>query len=79
MTGNDGWELVRLTPAGRIDRRIALPIAKPSMVAFGGRALDTLYVTSIRPTGDLSKQPQAGSLFALRPGVTGIPEPLFKG
>jgi sugar lactone lactonase YvrE len=79
MTGNDGWELVRLTPAGRIDRRIALPIAKPSMVAFGGRALDTLYVTSIRPTSDLSKQPQAGSLFALRPGVTGIPDPLFKG
>jgi len=79
MTGNDGWELVRLTPAGRIDRRVALPIAKPSMVAFGGRALDTLYVTSIRPTGNLSKQPQAGSLFALRPGVTGIPEPLFKG
>jgi L-arabinonolactonase len=79
MTGNDGWELLRLTPAGRIDRRVALPIAKPSMVAFGGRALDTLYVTSIRPTGDLSKQPQAGSLFAFRPGVTGIPEPLFKG
>ena len=79
MTGNDGWELVRLTPAGRIDRRIALPIAKPSMPAFGGHDLDTIYLTSIRPTGDLSDQPQAGSLFALRPGVTGIPEPQFKG
>jgi L-arabinonolactonase len=79
MTGNDGWELVRLTPAGRIDRRIALPIAKPSMIAFGGPALDVLYVTSIRPAGDLSSQPQAGSLFALRPGVTGLLEPLFKG
>lgn len=79
MTGNDGWELVRLTPAGHIDRRIPLPIAKPSMVAFGGRTLDALYITSIRPAGDLSAQPQAGSLFALRPGVTGLPEPLFKG
>jgi sugar lactone lactonase YvrE len=48
------------------------------MVAFGGRALDILYVTSIRSAGDLSNQPQAGSLFALRPGVTGVPEPLFR-
>ncbi len=79
MAGNDGWELVRLTPAGRIDRRVALPIAKPSMVAFGGRTLDILFITSIRPTSDLSSQPQAGSLFAFRPGVTGVPEPLFKG
>jgi L-arabinonolactonase len=78
MAGNDGWELVRLTPDGRIDRRIPLPIAKPSMVAFGGRALDTLYVTSIRSVGNLSNQPQSGSLFALRPGVTGLPEPLFR-
>ena len=68
MTGNDGWEILRLTPAGRVDRRIALPIAKPSMVAFGGRALDVLYITSIRPA-DVTAQPQAGSLFALRPGT----------
>ena len=78
MTGNDGWEILRLTPAGHVDRRIALPIAKPSMVAFGGRALDVLYITSIRPA-DVTAQPQAGSLFALRPGVTGLPEPRFKG
>jgi sugar lactone lactonase YvrE len=29
----DGWELVRFTPTGRVDRRIALPVAKPSMLA----------------------------------------------
>jgi L-arabinonolactonase len=80
MAGNDGWELVRFTPAGKIDRRIPLPIAKPSMPAFGGRELDTIYVTSIRPGGvDLSDQPLAGSLFAVRPGVKGLPEPRFKG
>jgi L-arabinonolactonase len=77
MTGNDGWEILRLTPDGRIDRRIALPIAKPSMVAFGGPALDVIYITSIRPA-DVTGQPQAGSLFAVRPGVTGIPEPRFE-
>ena len=79
MAANDGWEIVRFTPAGRVDRRIALPVAKPSMVAFGGPRLDTLYITSIRPTTDLEGQPQAGSLFAVDAGVKGLPEPLFAG
>src|SRR5262245_3416675 len=77
----DGWELVRFTPAGKVDRRIALPVAKPSMLAFGGERLDTLYVPYIRPANvDLSNQPLAGSLFAVDgAGVTGLPEPLFAG
>lgn len=80
MAGIDGWELVRFTPAGKIDRRIRLPVAKPTMPAFGGRELDTLFVTSIRPSGvDLSDQPHAGGIFALRPGVKGILEPRFAG
>jgi sugar lactone lactonase YvrE len=48
------------------------------MCAFGGASLDTLFVTSIRPEGiDLSDQPLAGGVFALRPGVRGLPEPMF--
>ena len=78
MAGNDGWEIVRFTPDGNIDRRIALPVAKPSMVAFGGDRLDIIYVTSIRPKADLENQPQAGSLFAVQAGATGLPEPRFK-
>ena len=77
---SDGWELVRFTPAGEVDRRIPLPVAKPSMLAFGGARLDTIYVTSIRPANaDLSKQPLAGSLFAVEAGLSGLPEPLFAG
>jgi L-arabinonolactonase len=79
MAGNDGWELVRFTPRGEIDRRIKLPVAKPSMLAFGGPKLDIIYVTSIRPASGLEQQPQAGSLFAMAAGVTGLPEPRFKG
>ena len=78
MAGNDGWEIVRFTPQGRIDRRIALPIAKPSMLSFGGPRLDVIYVTSIRPGKGLSEQPQAGSLFAVEAGVTGLAEPRFR-
>jgi L-arabinonolactonase len=80
MTGNDGWEVLRVTPSGKIDQRIRLPIAKPSMVAFGGSRLGILYITSIRPQGvDLSDQPLAGGLFAVRPGAKGMSEPRFKG
>ncbi len=79
MAGNDGWEIVRFTPKGKIDRRIVLPVAKPSMVAFGGPKLDIIYVTSIRPAAGLKDQPMAGSLFAISAGVIGLPEPHYKG
>ena len=39
-------QLVRLTPAG-IDRVVDVPMANPSDVAFGGPALDRLYLTAI--------------------------------
>ena len=71
---------MRFTPAGKVDRRIALPVAKPSMLAFGGPHLNVIYVTSIRPANaDLSKQPLAGCLFAIEAGVSGLPEPLCAG
>lgn len=79
MAGNDGWEIVRFTPKGKIDRRIKLPVAKPSMLAFGGPRLDVIYVTSIRPASGLEEQPLAGGLFAVSAGITGLPEPRYKG
>jgi sugar lactone lactonase YvrE len=76
ICGNDAGLVHRITPAGRLDRSLAVPVKKPAMCAFGGAQLDTLFVTSIRPEGiDLSDQPLAGGLFALRPGVRGLPEP----
>jgi len=76
ICGNDAGMIHRFTPAGKLDRSFELPVKKPAMCAFGGPGLDTLYVTSIRPDNiDLSDQPLAGGLFALRPGVRGLPEP----
>ena len=84
MAGVSGWELVRFTPAGVVDRVIAMPVEKPTKIAFGGKDLDTLYVTSIGPAlctpGTLEQQPLAGGLFALRvPGVQGLPTWRFGG
>ncbi len=79
ICGNDAGLIHRFTPDGRLDRSLAVPVKKPAMCAFGGRNLDVLFVTSIRPGGDLSDQPLAGGLFALNPGVQGLAEPSFAG
>ena len=75
ICGNDAGLIHRFTPEGKLDRSLAVPVKKPAMCAFGGADLDTLFVTSIRPAGDLADQPLAGGVFALRPGVKGLPEP----
>ncbi|HSV59367.1 MAG TPA: SMP-30/gluconolactonase/LRE family protein [Variovorax sp.] len=75
ICGNDAGLVHRFTPEGKLDRSLTVPVKKPAMCAFGGSGLDTLFVTSIRPGGDLSDQPLAGGVFALRPGVQGLPEP----
>ena len=77
-----GWSLARLTPEGEIDRIVELPVEIPTMPAFGGRDLDTIFITSIGPGGGFPTepgQPQAGGVFAVDAGVSGLPEPRFAG
>jgi len=74
---NDAGLLLRFTPEGQLDRSIALPVTKPSMCTFGGRELDTLFVTSIRPANGANEHD--GHLFAVRPGVRGTPECGYAG
>ena len=77
-----GWALLRATPDGDVDRVIDLPVEKPSMPAFGGDALDIMYVTSISTGGSTpagAGQPLAGALLTVAAGVRGLPEPLFAG
>lgn len=73
--------IVRYAPDGRIDRVIDMPVDKPTALAFGGPALDKLYITTasqhMRPD-ELAAQPLAGALLVLEPGVRGLPEPRFK-
>ena len=74
ICGNDDGCVHRFTPDGKLDRTITLPVLKPAMCAFGGADMSTLFITSIRPEGDVSKQPLAGGVFAVRPGTSGLPE-----
>ena len=81
MAGISGWQVYRITPDGRLDRTIDLPVEKPTKPMFGGPRLDTLYVTSLRQGLDPGRpQPEAGSLFAITGlGVTGLPQTRFQG
>ncbi|BAN27464.1 SMP-30/gluconolactonase/LRE family protein [Caballeronia insecticola] len=74
---NDAGRLLRFTPQGKLDREIALPASKPSMCAFGGSDLSTLFVTTIRPASNATEDD--GYVFALNPGVQGLPEPHYAG
>jgi len=78
ICGNDGACVLRFTPSGKLDRRIDLPMAKPSMCAFGGPNLDILLVTSIG-AGKAENDTWAGAVLMLRPGVSGMAETYFSG
>jgi L-arabinonolactonase len=74
--------VVRYLPDGREDRAIGLPTSQPTRPAFGGRDLGTLYVASAHDGMDAAarrRDRHAGALFALDPGVRGLPEPRFAG
>ncbi|UUX50158.1 SMP-30/gluconolactonase/LRE family protein [Nisaea acidiphila] len=79
MAGVDGWQILRLTPDGRIDRTIPVPVEKPTCLAFGGPDLTDLYITCMGPglitPGTEDRQPDAGGLFVCTPGVAGYAPP----
>jgi len=61
---------------------VDIPASRVTCCAFGGANLDELYVTTSRMNVDpseIEKHPQAGGLFALSPGVCGLPRPQFAG
>lgn len=78
----NGGVVARITPEGKLDRLIRLPVQQITSCAFGGPKLDTLFITTARQNLDadrLAAQPLAGSVFAVRPGVTGLAETPFVG
>ena len=77
-----GSRVVRYRPDGSIDRIIDLPVSRPTSVAFGGKDLRTLFITSARVGLNdkaLDRQPMAGCLFAMDVDVPGIPVPEWGG
>ncbi|MEM9468354.1 MAG: SMP-30/gluconolactonase/LRE family protein [Actinomycetota bacterium] len=76
--------VIRVAPDGTLSERIAVPLEKPSMPAFGGSDLATLFVTTIgeehgRPATPGPAGELPGSLLAITDlGVHGRPEPTMR-
>jgi sugar lactone lactonase YvrE len=79
---NGAGKVVRYAPEGRVTHEVELPLPQPTSCIFGGRDLNVLFITTSRQnmTPDrLARYPLSGSVFAVRPGLSGMPEPLFAG
>jgi L-arabinonolactonase len=78
----DGWAIERYAPSGARLAAIPLPVQRPTMCAFGGPALRTLFITTASyglTASELAAQPLAGHVLALDVDVAGLGEPLFAG
>jgi sugar lactone lactonase YvrE len=76
----DGWCISRFDPQGRRERKLRVPVPRPTSLCFGGADLDRLYITSAAMDLDkpaLAAAPLSGSLFACEPGVRGLPFSAF--
>ncbi len=71
-----GGRISRFTPDGQLDRSIALPASQVTNIVFAGPNLDRMFVTSAAAG---VKEPHAGALFEVAPGVRGCPTHLFAG
>lgn len=61
---------------GRMLDEVRMPATNTSCCVFGGPKLDRLYLTTARHKLDeatLAREPHAGSLFVIEPGVCGLP------
>jgi L-arabinonolactonase len=67
-----GGALLRLNPDGTLDRRIDLPFAKVSKVAFVGPELDRMAVTSFAAPASAGEI-QSGMLLTFDAGAKGAP------
>jgi sugar lactone lactonase YvrE len=71
--------LAQIAPDGKVIAYHPLPAKCPTMCAFGGADLRTLFVTTARQKRDadeLARFPQSGSIFAMRvetPGINEVP------
>jgi len=78
----DGSRIRRYLPDGSIDREVRLPVSEVTCPVFGGPDLDELYITTaweLLSEEQHAREPLAGALFRVRPGVRGRPPTPFAG
>lgn len=72
-----GGCVVRLTPEGKVDRVVDLPVDNITNCTFGGADLKTLFITTAKG-GSGKGERLAGSLYALAVDIPGVPANRFR-
>lgn len=75
----DGGAVRRYSPDGALDAVVEVGARKVTACAFGADDLDELFITTSREELEPGDDPLAGSLFSVRPGVSGRPARAFAG
>jgi sugar lactone lactonase YvrE len=75
----NGWAVRRYSPDGTLHSIVDVPAARVTKPAFGGPALDDVYITTAAPATPDAEQPHAGGIFLVRPGVAGLPVNAYAG
>ena len=75
----EGWAVRRYAPDGTLLATVEIPAARVTKPAFGGDALNDLYVTTASPDEPDDAQPNAGGIFRARPGVRGLAPGSYSG
>src|SRR5450830_666111 len=73
----EGGRVLRLSASGEILQEITVPARCPTMIAFGGEDLRTLYITTGRngrSEAELAQYPLSGCVLSVRVDVAGLPE-----
>lgn len=71
---NDAGQIIRVTPAGRVDACVDIPAAGVTNLCFAGPDLRSIYVTS------LSRDGRGGEVFVIDDSPwQGLPETPFRG
>ncbi|MGZ8289059.1 MAG: SMP-30/gluconolactonase/LRE family protein [Telluria sp.] len=76
----EGSRLLRFSPEGELVREVKLPLRCPTMMAFGGDDLRTLFITSLghRPADEIAAYPLTGRLLSLKVDVAGRVENAYQ-
>ena len=73
----EGGQLLRFSPDGTLLHSIKLPMLCPTMMAFGGDDLKTLFITSARQkrsSDELDQFPLSGYVISMQVDVAGLHE-----
>lgn len=77
----EGGRVRRYSPAGELLGEYPVPARCPTMPAFGGPDMKTLFLTTARhgrPESELVAYPHSGGLFSMRVDVAGLPATPFR-